>query len=43
MDFDSDYYSPRCKNINGVRVFKRTFMTFVGGNSDKIKRYSILK
>ncbi len=35
MDLDSDYYSSRCKDINGLWVFKGTFiMTFVGGDSD---------
>jgi hypothetical protein len=31
MDFDSDYYSSRCKDINGLSVFKGTLMMFVGG------------
>jgi hypothetical protein len=34
MDLDSHYYSSRCKNINGLWVFKGSFMTFVGGDSD---------
>jgi hypothetical protein len=34
MDLDSDYYSSKCKDINGLWVFKRTVMTFVGGESD---------
>jgi hypothetical protein len=34
MDLDSDYYSSRCKDINGLWVFQGTFMTFVGGDSD---------
>jgi hypothetical protein len=34
MEFDNDYYSSRCKDINGLWVFKGTFMTFVGGDSD---------
>jgi hypothetical protein len=34
MDLDSNYYSSRCKDINGLPVFKGTFMTFVGGDSD---------
>jgi hypothetical protein len=31
MDLDNDYFSSRCKDINGL---KGTFMTFVGGDSD---------
>jgi len=31
MDLDSNYYSSRCKEINGLWVVKGTFMTFVGG------------
>ncbi len=27
MDLDSDYYLSRCKDINGLGVFKWTFMT----------------
>jgi hypothetical protein len=34
MDLDSDYYFSRCKDINGLWLFKGTFMTFVGGDSD---------
>jgi len=34
MDLDSDYYSSRCKDINDLWLFKGTFMTFVGGDSD---------
>jgi hypothetical protein len=34
MDLDSDYYSSRCKDINGLSVFKGTLMMFVGGESD---------
>jgi hypothetical protein len=34
MDLDSDYYLSRCKDINGLWVFKGTSMTFVGGESD---------
>jgi len=34
MDLDSDYYLSRCKHINGVWVFKGTFIMFVGGDSD---------
>jgi hypothetical protein len=34
MDLDSDYYWSRCRDINGLWVFKGTFMTFVGGDSD---------
>jgi len=34
MDLDSDYYWSRCKDINGLWVFKGTFMTFVGEDSD---------
>jgi hypothetical protein len=30
MDLDNDYYSSRCKDINGLCLFKGTFMTFVG-------------
>jgi hypothetical protein len=31
MDLDSDYYSSRCKDINGLfECLKGTFMTFVG-------------
>jgi hypothetical protein len=41
MNFDSDYYSSRSKDINGLSVFKATLMTFVG--TVIIKRYSILK
>jgi hypothetical protein len=33
MDFDSHYYSSRCKDINGVWVSKGTLMTFVGGDT----------
>jgi hypothetical protein len=32
MDLDSDY-SSRCKDINGLSVFKGTLMMFVGGDS----------
>jgi hypothetical protein len=31
VDLKSDYYSSRCKDISDLQVFKRTFMTFVGG------------
>jgi hypothetical protein len=34
MDLDSDYYSSRCKDINGLWLLKANFMTFVGGDSD---------
>ncbi len=34
MDLDIEYYSSRCNDINGLWVFKGTFMTFVGGDSD---------
>jgi hypothetical protein len=34
LDSDYDYYSSRCKDINGLWLFKGTFMTFVGGHSD---------
>jgi hypothetical protein len=34
MDLDIDYYSTRRKDINGLWVFKSTFMTFVGGDTD---------
>jgi len=34
MDLDSDYYSSRCKDINDLWLFKTTFMTVVGGDSD---------
>jgi hypothetical protein len=34
MDLNSDYYSSRCKDINGLSVFKGTLMMFVGGDSD---------
>jgi hypothetical protein len=30
----SDYEWSRCKDMNGFRVLKGTFMTFVGGDSD---------
>jgi hypothetical protein len=32
MDLDIDYYSSRCKDINGLWVFKGTFMKFVSGD-----------
>jgi hypothetical protein len=41
-DLDNDYYLFRCKDINGLWIFKRTFMTFLGGDG-VIKRYSIIK
>jgi hypothetical protein len=41
-DLDNDYYLFRCEDINGLWMLKRTFMTFVGGDS-VIKRYSIIK
>jgi hypothetical protein len=34
MDLDSDYYSSRCVDINGLSLFKGTCMMFVGGDSD---------
>jgi hypothetical protein len=43
MVLDSDYYLSKCKDINGLWVFKGTFilwvlkgtsMMFVGGDSD---------
>jgi hypothetical protein len=34
MDLDIAYYSSRCKDINGLPLFKGTFMTFVGGHGD---------
>jgi hypothetical protein len=34
MDLDSDYYSSRCKDVNGLSLIKGTFITFVGGDSD---------
>jgi hypothetical protein len=34
MDLDSDYYSSRCKDINGFWVRKGTFMTFVLEDGD---------
>lgn len=34
MDLDRDYDSSRCKDISDFGLFKRTFMTFVGGDSD---------
>jgi hypothetical protein len=34
MDLNNDYYLFRCKDINGFLVFKRTLMTFVGGDND---------
>ncbi len=34
MDLDSDYYPSRSKDINDLRLFESTFMTFVGGDSD---------
>jgi hypothetical protein len=34
MDLDSDNYLSRCKDINGLWVFKGTFMAFVGGEND---------
>jgi len=35
MDLDGDYYSSRCKDINGLSVCKGTFMMFLlGGQSD---------
>jgi hypothetical protein len=30
MDLDNDYYSSRCKDINGLWPFTGTFMIFVG-------------
>jgi hypothetical protein len=30
MDLDSDYYSSRCKDINGLWVFKGTFYDVCG-------------
>jgi hypothetical protein len=37
MDVEGDYFWCRCKDINGLRVFKGPFMTFVGGDSDNKK------
>jgi hypothetical protein len=34
MDLDSDYYSSRCKDINGLWVLKGAFMTFVVEDGD---------
>jgi len=37
MDLDSDYYSFRCKALNGllfIYLLKGLFMTFVGGDND---------
>jgi hypothetical protein len=35
MDLDTDYYSFRCNlDMNGLSVFKGTFTTVVGGDSD---------
>jgi hypothetical protein len=34
MDLDSDYYLSRCKDVNGLWLFKGDFMKFVGGDSD---------
>jgi hypothetical protein len=34
MDLNSDYYSSRYKDMNGLWVFKGNFMPFVGGDSD---------
>jgi hypothetical protein len=34
MDLNSDYYLSRCKDVNGLWVFKGTFMMFVGGDSN---------
>jgi hypothetical protein len=34
MDLDNDYYSSRCKDINGILMFKGTLLTFVGGDND---------
>jgi hypothetical protein len=34
MDLEIDYYSSKCKDINGLWVFKGTFMTFGGGDND---------
>jgi len=34
MDLDGDYYSFKCKDINGLWVFKKTYITFVGGDND---------
>jgi len=31
MDLDNDYYSSRCKDMNGLWVFEGTLKTFVGG------------
>jgi hypothetical protein len=39
MDLDNDYYSSRCKEINGLSFFAGTFMTLVGGDID---RYTLL-
>jgi hypothetical protein len=44
MDLDSDYYSSRCKDVDGLVVFKGTFMTcLLWVETIIIKRYSILK
>jgi hypothetical protein len=43
MDLDSDYYSSRCKDINGISVCTGTLMTFVSVGTVIIKRYCILK
>jgi len=34
MDLDSDYNWSRCKDKNGPWLFKGTFMTLVGADSD---------
>jgi hypothetical protein len=43
MDLDTDYYSSRCQDINGLSVFKGILMTFCGWASVIIQRYCILK
>jgi hypothetical protein len=35
MDLDKDYYSSTCEDLNGLWMFKRSFMTFVGGDNDQ--------
>jgi hypothetical protein len=34
MDLDNDYYSSKCKAINGPLVFKGSLMMFVGGDNN---------
>jgi hypothetical protein len=42
MDLDTDYYLSRCKDINGLWVFKGTVITVIDGGRAIINQYSIL-